>query len=917
MVGGAARPVSGRRRKAVLAVLGLRAGEVVSTDRLVEIVWGDDAPATALNTLQRHVSYLRGMSGVRGLVVARGRGYMLDLEGDSTDVRGAETLIRESQQAVDPGQRVARLRAALALWRGEALVDVCDLSWLNEQARRLSRLRHSAVRALTEARLTVGDHAQLVPELQHLAEQHPYDEEVHRQLILALHRTGRPADALAAFEEVRRTLRDDLGVAPGPALRDLQAAILRQDRALDPPAAPITVAAPPAVSTPAQLPSAVLGFVGRERELSLLDGARAGARLDPPAGVVVAAVSGTAGVGKTALAIHWAHRDASRFPDGQLYVNLRGFDPGGRPADPSRVLHGFLQALGLPPARIPVDLEGRAAAYRSLLTGRRVLVVLDNARDAGQVRHLLPGSAGCFALITSRDRLTPLVATEGAVTVPLDPMSTADSRELLGRRLGADRVAPEPAAVAEIVERCAGLPLALVIVAARAASRPWLTLAQSAEELGRGAGALDALHGGDAMTDVRAVFLASYATLSRDAAALFRMLGVHPGPDIALAAAAAGAATPLGQARALMADLVRASLVTEQPDERFALHDLLRAYALELAELDESEPNRRVTLKRFLDHYVRHAYDCADLLEPHRGHVGVPRRLVDGRSEITNRARALAWYTAEHQVLVAAVERAAAEGFPTHAWHLAWTMTPFLHTRGYWQEQVTAAQAALGAARRAGGRVGQVHMLRSLAGAYAQLGEPDMAREHYQRALELSEKLGDHRTAARTHLGLAWIHERMGSPADGLPHAHWSMTLYKMCDDPLGETKALNLIGWTHALLGDYEPALRMCDNALARQRELGDDEGQAWTLDSLGYIHWRRGDLRRAIDLYQQAVGLFDRLADPYTETLTLINLGEVYLAAGDPEAARSTWRRALTTMRADVHPDADLVRAKLAAIR
>ena len=591
----------------MLAVLGLQAGEVVSTERLVSVVWGGEAPATALNTLQRHVSHLRRLAGDRAFVVASGRGYLLDLEGDATDVRGAETLIRESQLIVDPGQRVARLRSALALWRSDALIDLSDLPWLDEQARRLGRLRYSARRALTEARLLVGEHAQVLPELQHLAHQHPHDEDVHRQLILALHRTGRPADALAAFEELRRTLRDDLGVDPGPTLRDLQAAVLRQDRALDPPAAPITVAGLPAVSTPTQLPPAVLGFVGRERQLSLLDAALAETDRDPPAGVVVAAVSGTAGVGKTALAIHWAHRVASRFPDGQLYVNLRGFHPGGRPVDPSRVLHGFLQALGLPLKRIPVDLPGRAAAYRSLMTGRRMLVVLDNARGAEQVRPLLPGSAGCCVLITSRDRLTPLIATEGAVTVPLDPMSTADASDLLGRRLGAQRVASEPTAAADIVGRCAGLPLALVIVAARAAGRPALSLAHAAEELDRGVGLLDALRGGDAMTDMRAVFLASYATLSRDAASLFRMLGVYPGPDISLAATAAGAAVPLDRARALLADLVRANLVTEQPDGRYAMHDLLRAYALERAELDDTESHRRAMLERILDHNQRHA----------------------------------------------------------------------------------------------------------------------------------------------------------------------------------------------------------------------------------------------------------------------------------------------------------------------
>ncbi|HEY2269185.1 MAG TPA: AfsR/SARP family transcriptional regulator, partial [Streptosporangiaceae bacterium] len=419
MVDGDARMVSGLRRKAVLATLALHSGEVVSVGRLVDAVWGDTAPSTVRNTLQSHVSYLRTLLGNKNAIVGRPPGYRLDVGDDGTDVWLAERLLRQGAQAADPVRGASDLRAALALWRGRPLADVTGLAWLEEQAERLELLAERIRRALSEARLAAGEHRQLTGELEQMAAAHPLDEQVYAQLMTALYRSGRQADALAAYQRLRGTLADELGLVPGQPLRDLETAILRQDSSLDAPALAPAVLVRPAeqpAPEPAQLPPPVAAFAGRGAELASLDALLP----DPEDGAVISVIAGTAGVGKTTLAVHWAHRVAAHFPGGQLYVNLRGFDPAGVAADPGQALRGFLDAFAVPPERIPARLEDQVALYRSLLAGRRVLVLLDNARDAEQVRPLLPGSPGCLAIVTSRSHLTGLVAGQGAHPLHLD-----------------------------------------------------------------------------------------------------------------------------------------------------------------------------------------------------------------------------------------------------------------------------------------------------------------------------------------------------------------------------------------------------------------------------------------------------------------------------------------------------------------
>ena len=910
---GAARPVPGLRRRAILAVLALRRGEVVSTDRLIGTVWGDAAPATVANTLQQHVSQLRQLLGDRSAIRARAPGYVLAAGDEPTDVAAAERLIRQGTGEAEPALRVRHLRAALALWRGPSLADVADLPWLDEQAERLDLLRLQARRALVEAGLAAGGHAALLPELERLADANPFEEQLHGQLMLALYRAGRQADALAAYRRLRDRLRDELGIEPTPALRELETALLRQDPGLAPaadaPPAPAVAPVPavaPAVHVPAQLPAAVPAFAGRDAELARMDEA-----LDR-GGIV--AVSGSAGVGKTTLAVHWAHRVAGRYPDGQLYVNLRGFGPEATVLDPAEAVRGFLDAFGVPRPRIPVGLDAQAALYRSQLAGKRVLVLLDNARDVAQVRPLLPGTPGCLVLVTSRNQLTPLVAAEGARPLGLDLLTPAEAGDLLARRLGAARVAAEPAAVEEIVARCARLPLALGIAAAQAAIRPGFPLAALAAQLRDAAGGLDAFDGGDPGSDLRVVLSWSYRTLSGPAARLFRLLGLHPGPDLAVPAAASLAGVPRPEARVLLAELTRANLLTEQRPGRYAGHDLLRAYAAELVATGDTDGDRVAAQCRMLDHYLHTAQKAVRVgygswsslpLEP-VGPGVVPEEPADP-------AAANAWFIAELPVLQAMIPVAATTGFPGHSWKLASTLSFVFEARGRWREWAAAAQIALDAAQRAGDATGQAHAHHGLGRAYSWLGRDDEAFDHLSEALDRHGARGDRVAQGNVRLGLGFVYDRKGDLAQALHQAQEALALFRAAGFRSGQAVALNNIGWSLTQLGEYPDALRYCQESLALHQELGELQGLAASWDSLGYVYHHLGHDGRAVTCYRAALELYRQLDDRYNQAATLVRFGDAHEAGGALPAARDAWRQALAILDELAHPEAEQLRFRL----
>jgi DNA-binding SARP family transcriptional activator len=923
IVDGAPQTVPGLRRRAVLATLALRAGEVVGTDQLIDAVWGTAVPSTAANTLQSHVSYLRHLLPKKSVIVARPPGYVLDLGQDGTDVQVAERLLRQGSQAGDPAEGVRQLREAAALWRGRSLANVTGLVWLEGQAERLDMLQLTVKRALAQARLAIGEHTQLLPELEQLAAEYPLDEQIRAQLMLALYRCGRQADALAAFQRLRYELDEKLGLEPSQPLRDMEVAILRQDPSLDAAAAIATAAkaaaqatgsARPVPMTPAQLPSPVPGFAGRHAELHLLETIRSDGLADP-ATVTISAVSGTAGVGKTALVVHWAHQVAKHFPDGQLFVNLHGFGPDGSAVSPATAVRGFLDALGVPATQIPDGLQAQTALYRSLLSGRRVLVVIDNARDADQVRPLLPGSPGCLAIVTSRHQLTGLVATDGARPLVLDLLSDEDARDLLARRLGQARIASDPLAVEEIVTGCSRLPLALSIAAARAATTPAFPLSVVATELREAGSTLDPFDAGDHATDVRAVFSWSYHALSAEAAALFRLLGLYPGCDIEVPAIASLAGLRLDRVKVLIAELTRANLLTEYRPLWYSIHDLLRAYAAELLSAHDPPQTHEQALRRMLEHYLHTAHSAVVLMEPYFNSLDLapaPAGVI--LAPLASAGEAQAWFATEHASLLAAVHLAADAGLDTITWQLAWAQSMFLLRNGSWNEQLMVQRIGLDAARRVGDQAGEAHLLHRLASGYAMAGRLDEADDLFRRALRQFQLIDDPANQAIILSSMTALAGRRQRPGDALKYSLRANDLFQLAGHRAGQALMLNDIGYAHALLGNYRQGLAYCHRALRATRELDARNWEAATWDSLGYIHHKLGDHRRATSCYQRAIERYQERADRFNEADTLISLGDVWLAIGQTDTAIGVWRQALTIFDEIGHPDREGVETRLA---
>jgi tetratricopeptide (TPR) repeat protein/transcriptional regulator with XRE-family HTH domain len=670
-------------------------------------------------------------------------------------------------------------------------------------------------------------------------------------------------------------------------------------------------------AAPRQLPAAVADFTGRAAELQRLTQVLDAAAASRPGTVMISAIGGMAGVGKTALALYWAHQMAGRFPDGQLYVNLRGFDSSGTPVTASEAIRGFLDALGVAPERVPASLEAQASLYRSLLADRRMLIVLDNACDEQQVRLLRPASAGTLVLVTSRSQLTGLAAADGARLLSLDVLAHGEATELLAARIGSARAAAEPRAVSEIASLSACLPLAVAIAAARAVTRPSLALAALADELRAASGRLDALDAGDPTASVRAVFSWSVRHLSREAARMFRLLGIHPGPDISGAAAASLAGCDPAQARRALGELARAHLITERADGRYGLHDLLRAYAAEQGRDADSGLERDAAIGRMLDHYLQTAACAALLLNPSHEPVVLATPSPDAAPEQpADHQQALAWFEGEHQVLLATVTLAAQSGFGVHAWQLPWALVPFLQTRGHWQEWAATQRIALGAATRLGDVAGQAVCSRLLAAAYSDLGNYDESARLFTESLTMYQRLGNRLGEAKVQHNLAVLAEGQGRYTDVLGHTEKALRLYQALGDKASEAAALNNVGWTYGLLGDYEQARAFCRQALALCTEVGHHllEGYVW--DSLGYAEHHTGNLGEAAACYQRALSLHRESGDRFTEAESLTHLGETCQVAGELAQAREAWQEALAIFD-DLrnHDAADKIRAMLAS--
>ncbi|MCP2329505.1 DNA-binding SARP family transcriptional activator/tetratricopeptide (TPR) repeat protein [Hamadaea flava] len=913
--------LGGPQQRALMALLLVRAGEPVSLSEVVDVLWGADPPDTAVNVVHRHIGVLRRLLEPELPVRSTGRwlvrwagGYRLDVGIDDVDLLRFRAVRRQASQAADVGQAAVLYADALELWHGACAAGIDADARAHPVFAAVEREFLTTARDAAEAGVRAGQVHRLLPMLRDAAVRAPLDEPLQAGLVLALAAAGQQAEALVVYQRVREQLADELGIDPGTELAAAHAAVLRGDTA--PAGAPVGPSEPAHRPRPAQLPAAPATFVGRRTELARGLGMHPGAETSTT--VVISAIGGMAGVGKTTLAVHWAHQVADQFSDGQLYVNLRGFSAEADVMRPEQALRGFLDALGVAPQSVPTDVDAQAALYRSLLTGRRMLVLLDNARDVEQVRPLLPGAGGCLAIITSRNTMAGLVAVEGAQSVTLDVLPAEQARDFLGRRVGAERVAAEPAAVEQIISLCAGLPLALAIVAARAVTNPAFPLAATANELREAHGSLEALSGADASISVRATFSWSYRTLSPAAARLFRLLGGHPGPDVGIPAAASLLGVPIRQVRPLLAELTAAHVLMQPSPGRYGFHELLGAYAAELAEAVDTAGELDLAKRRVVEYYLRAAFSADRLLRPQRvvPHF-VPRPAVDDVVDelFEDHRAALTWLTTERAVLTALIERTARDGWDAETQYLAWSLDTFLHRQGHWHDWVAARRHALTATEGGAVPAARARAHRELGHALSQVRRLDEARAQFTLALAGFEGADNRTEQGHVQRGIGRTYHWEGRYAEMVRHCELAGDLYQADGNDIGHAKALNEAGVGYALLGDHVTSLENCRTALVIFERLGDRHGQAATLDSIGSAHSGLDDHDIAIGFFTRALQLCREVGDRLGEAVTLTHLGDAWQAKAERPAARDHWLAAEAILVDVGHPDVDGVRAKLAA--
>ncbi|MER5220766.1 AfsR/SARP family transcriptional regulator [Streptomyces flaveus] len=894
------------KQRTVLAALLVDAGRPVAAETLIDRVWDDTPPSKAREVLYAHIARIRrALATVGGEGRGRGQGeapevlrdsggYVLRTDPNSVDLHRFRALTRQARTASGPEEKQAtRLREALDLWHGTALAGLPG-SWASRVRDGLEQQRLGAAAQWARAETALGQYAVVIDRLWDLVAHNPCTEALVGELMRALYLDGRAAESLELYARTGAHLTEELGTGPGPELRGIHEGVLCGT--LGRPAVTVTPvpASPVAAPTtsrrvPAQLPADVPAFTGRATELASLTRylTERGTSDGPAPTVVVSAVSGTAGVGKTALAVRWAHQVRDAFPDGQLYVNLRGYDTE-RPVEPVNALAGFLSALGVAGGEMPLELDDRAARYRTELSGRRLLVVLDNASSEAQVRPLLPGTPGCAVLVTSRDSLAGLVALHGARRLDLELLPLDDALALL-RTLVGPRIDAEPEAAAVLTDQCGRLPLALRIAAELAVSRPDSALSELATELADHQRRLEMLDaGGDPQAAVRAVFSWSYERLPETAVRAFRLLGLHPGPDFDTYAAAALTGETSEQARSALEVLTRAHLVQRTRSGRYAMHDLLRAYALWRSDAQDGKAAQRAALTSLYDYCLAASAVAMDTLYPaerHRRPKVAPVEAV--LPELNTPEKARTWLDGERHALVLVCGHAAGGSSPDHAVRLAATLYAYLDNGGYVGAALAVHTHALNAAKSVGDTAGEAGALAQLGIVYWQMGEYPVALDHLDRALALFREVGDRVGEARAVGNLGVVSQQMGRHEQAIRHHERALALFRDIGDRVGEANTLANLGAVMTSSGRHDAAVDRLQRGLAVFRELGHEGGEATALTNLGEAYAAQGRPGSSATHYRQALAIFRRIGERYGEVCALNGLAEAEYLAGAPDAA------------------------------
>lgn len=946
-------------QRSLLGLLAIQPGVVVGTDEIVDVLWGEQPPRTCRQLVQAYVRRLRDLIGpdrpgpdAGGVLQAGKGGYCVELSAEESDVAAFDELLGLARRAETGGDRAAALEAygrALRCWRGPVLADGGERLRAHPTAVAIGGRQVAAAVARADLALALGRAEEVVADLRELSTREPLHEELAGRLMLALASCGQQAAALDVFTRISRRLDADLGLQPSAGLRAAHLRILRGETPPRPRTLPeLPPPVPPGAAdgpVPAQLPGRTLDFTGRAEQLRQLD-----ALLPDPAtgdghhqtqGVMLAAITGTGGVGKTALAVHWAHRVRDRFPDGELFVDLRGHSAQA-PVRPVEALARFLLALGVAAERIPGTPEAAADLYRTLSARRRMLVVLDNAVDPEQVRPLLPGGPGCVVLVTSRDRLAGLAVRDGARRIGVDVLAPEESRLLLRRTLGESRVDADPQAAADLAHACGHLPLALRISAANLGHTPWRTLRDQADELREGDRLTTLSVTGDQTTAVRTAFSLSYHALDAPVRRMFRLLALLPGPETGLQAAAVVTGTTIEDAARLVERLTAAHLLREHRPGRYRFHDLVALYAAERLRLEETDTSRRSASDALHAWLLATVDRCALLLYP-----GMKQRLPGDEDaarseaslpEITDAAAAMRWLDAELLNLAAAVHQAAAEGHPT-AWLLANALRGYAWIRKHTVDWTALGQAALAAARAAGEPFAEAAMHHVLGHAHVQQGRAGTAVTHFEQLLALAEAVGWPEGAAVAHTNLSMVArlsgrlrrsaehleramdlDQQGGLSDGHPVvlgnlAHVLRDLGRLSeslgclvraerlpavlDNQHNQIRRLADLGRTRHLLGDTADAARNLQAALTMAREYGDLGGEAYVLRLTASARRDAGDLDRALELARAATALSDQDVDVYFRAAARLTLGSVLLDLGRHGEASEAWREALKLAR------------------